>query len=398
MAVTYISDKQVVTSPNTEQRKYDVDPEIYYDRPDATPLLFLSQGPKSKITKRKVSDVEYKFFEKQQHAHYTQVDGATYSTATVITVVSAAHFTVGDVVKGLTGEELLRVTSYNTTGNTITVTRGYGTTTATTLTDNEWLLVLANPMKEGSTTPEIKQVKADAYTNLIQTFRTPLGGTHDHLQTEYWTGKPMEEHHKEAMFKHKLEIEKAMLLSEKTYDSTNVIRQMSGIWNQIAGANDANSGQITSVATTLTLAGFLTILRKAWEYNDPGDTMIMLAAPYITEAIMYWKENRLVMKPSDEYYGLKCAEWVTNWGTLQIFNDWLFASPGTNAYDALGGRAVLFNPKFIKYVYFDRDSYLWTNTQDNNYHGRVDEYMTQCSVQLDNAKRHHVVKGVLAYS
>lgn len=396
MATTYIGDKQIVTSPNTEQRKYDVDPEIYYDRPDATPLLFLSQGPKSKITKRKVSDVEYKFFEKQQHAHYTQVNYSTgyASNATEILVDSAAHFVVGDVIKDLTTDELMRVTSYDTTANTITVARGYGTTTKTAAADGDWLLVLANPMKEGSTTPEIKQVKADAYTNLIQTFRTPLGGSADHLETEYWTGKPMPDHHKEAFFKHKLEIEKAMLLSEKTYDSTNVIRQMSGIWAQIA----TNSGSITTVSTTLTLSGFMTILRKAWEYNDPGDTMIMLAAPYIIEALMYWKENRLVMKPSDEYYGLKCAEWVTNWGTLQIFNDWLFASPGTNAYDALGGRAVIFNPKFIKYVYFDQDSRLWTNTQDNNYDGRVDEYLTKCSVQLDNAVRHHLIKNVLAYS
>jgi len=395
LAITYISDEQLVTSPNTEQRKYDVDPEIYYDRPDATPLLFLSQGPKSKITKRKVSDVEFKFFEKQQHAHWCQNVTVATADETVLTVTASAdHFVVGDVIKDLTTDELMRVTSYNVTGETITVTRGYGTTAATTVAANDWLLVLANPMKEGSTTPEIKQVKADAYTNLIQTFRTPMGGSHDHLQTEYWTGKPMEEHRREAFFKHKLEIEKAMLLSEKTYDSTNVIRQMSGIWPQIA----SNSGSITTVGTTLTLAGFLTILRKAWEYNDPGDTMIMLAAPYIVEAIMYWKENRLVMKPSDEYFGLKCAEWVTNWGTLQIFNDWLFASPGTNAYDGLGGRAIIFNPKFIKYVYFDRDSYLWTNTQDNDYHGRVDEYLTQCSVQLDNAVRHHLIKNVLAYS
>ena len=136
MATTYIGDKQVVTSPNTEQRKYDVDPEIYYDRPDATPLLFLSQGPKSKITKRKVSDVEYKFFEKQQHAHYTQVNYSTgyNSAATTVVVDSAAHFTVGDVVKDLTTDELLRVTSYNTSGNTITIARGYGTTAASTYT------------------------------------------------------------------------------------------------------------------------------------------------------------------------------------------------------------------------------------------------------------------------
>jgi hypothetical protein len=309
-------------------------------------------------------------------------------------VDSADHFTVGDVIKNVTTEEIMRVTSYSTSGKTLTVTRGFGTTTATAGSDDDWLLVLANPMKEGSTTPEIKQVKADAYTNLIQTFRTPMGGSEDHLQTVYWTGKPLADHRKEAMFKHKLEIEKAMLFSEKKLDSTNHINQMSGLWAQIA----SNAGSVTSVATTLTLTGFLTILRKAWEYNDPGDTLFLLAAPYIIEAIMYWKYGKLEMRPSDEYYNLRTVEWTTNWGTLRLFNDWLFASPGTNAYDAYGGRAIIFNPKLMQYVYFNRDTYLWTNTQDNNYHGRVDEYFTQCSLQVDNAKRHHLIKGVLAYS
>lgn len=64
------------------------------------------------------------------------------TTATSITVNNGARFQVGDQVKPGTTAEVMLVTAVAT--NTLTVTRGYGGTTAATLTNGMAMLILGN--------------------------------------------------------------------------------------------------------------------------------------------------------------------------------------------------------------------------------------------------------------
>jgi hypothetical protein len=75
------------------------------------------------------------------------------STDTTFGVDHADRFHIGDQVRPEGSAELLLVTDVNTTNGTITVTRGYGGTTAHDLADNQVLNILGNAALEGDDAP-----------------------------------------------------------------------------------------------------------------------------------------------------------------------------------------------------------------------------------------------------
>jgi hypothetical protein len=74
----------------------------------------------------------------------------------------ADRFRVGDQVRPEGSSELLLVTSTDTVGGTITVTRGYGGTTPANLADNQALHILGNAALEGDEAP------AARFTNRVR--------------------------------------------------------------------------------------------------------------------------------------------------------------------------------------------------------------------------------------
>ena len=71
------------------------------------------------------------------------------TTDTTLSVVNAGNFRVGDQIQDSTHTELMLVTAVTTTGNTITVTRGYGGTTPQMINLNDAVYILGNAALEG---------------------------------------------------------------------------------------------------------------------------------------------------------------------------------------------------------------------------------------------------------
>lgn len=94
------------------------------------------------------------------------------TTATSLTAANGARFQVGDQVRpGDTGEVML-VTGVS--GNTLTVTRGYGGTTAATLTNGMRLLILGNAALEGDDRPTPRFTNRVRKQNWTQIFTAGL--------------------------------------------------------------------------------------------------------------------------------------------------------------------------------------------------------------------------------
>jgi len=68
---------------------------------------------------------------------------------TSFVVADASRFREGDLVRPGSGLEVMLVTAVNTATNTLTVVRGYGGTTQTTLTNGLALNILGNAALEG---------------------------------------------------------------------------------------------------------------------------------------------------------------------------------------------------------------------------------------------------------
>ena len=120
----------------------DMSNEIALLQPSKTPLItILKQAMKNT---RAASNPKFSWMEDDLKARWDAINnGAGYNdAATSIVVDNGAYFIVGDVVKVPRTGEVLFVTAVNT--NTLTVTRGFGTTAAAALVDNDPLVIVGN--------------------------------------------------------------------------------------------------------------------------------------------------------------------------------------------------------------------------------------------------------------
>lgn len=90
------------------------------------------------------------------------------TTATSLTVANGARFRVGDQVRPGTSGEVMLVTAVS--GNTLTVVRGYGGTTAVTLTNGMALAIIGNAALEGDAADAARQTNRVRKQNYTQIF------------------------------------------------------------------------------------------------------------------------------------------------------------------------------------------------------------------------------------
>ena len=58
------------------------------------------------------------------------------------------------------------------------------------------------------------------------------------------------------------------------------------------------------------------------------------------------------------------------------------------------GYGFVLDPENIRYAYLDgRDTKLYTDIQDNDIDGVIDEYLTECSLELRLPKTHMMITG-----
>lgn len=111
-----------------------------------------------------------------------QINQASFSpsptTATSVTVDTGSRFRVGDQIKVESSDEVMLVTAV--AGNVLTVTRGYGGTTAEALADNLRLIILGNAALEGDDRPATRfttRVRRQNYTQIF-TAAVEVSGSH----------------------------------------------------------------------------------------------------------------------------------------------------------------------------------------------------------------------------
>ncbi|MCC6464884.1 MAG: DUF5309 family protein [Planctomycetes bacterium] len=116
--------------------------------PFDTPLLDALGSPRYAA-----KSTRHEWFEDRLNPNFSQVNnGAGYSSgATSIVVDDGAVFRAGDLLQPQGSDEVAQVTAV--AGNTLTVTRGYGGSTAEALTDNQQLTVIGRAALEGEDAP-----------------------------------------------------------------------------------------------------------------------------------------------------------------------------------------------------------------------------------------------------
>lgn len=367
---------------NQDRRIVDMSKDIALLEPDAAPLTVLLKM--SKGHSKVAVNPEFKHLEDELSPRWDALNGSIANVGvTTFTVDNGTYFKVGDIVAvPSTGEQVL-VTAIS--GNDLTVTRSYGTTTGGAIADDAQVTILGNASAEGAVSPTQKTTKTSTITNFTEIFRTAFGvsGTED--ASDLYGGKDMAYLAKKHGIEHKKDIERSFLFGEKKEDTTGASpRRVTGGLNSWIVTNRTNAGG------ALTEAEFETFLRSVFRYGSKKKTL--LASPLLVSAINSWAGAKLQTVSSDKTYGIAVTQYINGHGTLNIVKHDLLE-------EAYGGMGIVIDMDNLMYRHLSgRDTKLRTNIQANDSDTRQDEYLTECGLHLKQEKTMGVLTGITSYS
>ena len=372
-----------------ERRDLDFSSRILELEPDAGPLTVLLK----KLGRARVDTSMFHWFESERDARWTAYAGATETspgTSIAVTTGTGTHFRSGDLIKvPRTGEVMLVV---SVSGDTLTVTRGYGSTAAANLTSGDALLLMANAYPENAKagTPRLGQPVLK--TNYTQIIRTPvtISGT---LDAEKQRAQPQERIRlqRRAGVEHLVSIEYALWFGEPKLDTTppDGPRRTTGgvlywVTQNVFDVATANSG-------TLTYELFEQWLEQAFRYGS--STKWLFASPRLVSVIDTLAAGKLQLRPRAETYGVAVRTWVSAHGEVNIVKHNLFEG---NEYGRMGVLLDLDTEDLAYVTLPGRDTKLRLNIGDPDRDGFLDEWFTECGLRFPQAKRHAKITGVQA--
>lgn len=366
------------------KRIIDMSNKISVLEPDSAPLVQLTK----KMEKKVAINPKYSWLEEES---MVKVDAINYSTgytsgATSLVVDNGTYFRAGDVIKfPATGEQAL-VTAVSS--NTLTVSRGWGSTSAGSAADDAVVVIIGNANEEGATKRTFKTGQETEKYNYLQILRTPFGVTDSNKNSEMYGSKDLAHVRMMQMIEHQKEMERAFWWGEPKEDTsgTHPKRATGGVdyWIATNVTADGNG--------TLTEAEFETWLRTGFRYGS--STKFLFAAPILVSAISTWARARLQMVPRDKTYGIAVTQYISPHGTVNIINQKIFSEVTTYA-----GYGFLLDLEGLKYRYLaNRDTRLKTNIQANDADGEEDEYISEVGVHFEQEKKSSVITGITAFS
>ncbi|MBW2411259.1 MAG: DUF5309 family protein [Deltaproteobacteria bacterium] len=364
---------------------------LYPRSEQKAPLNALIAGMKTKGT----DDPEFNWFEKSSPVRYTAANYSTGydSAATSIVVDDGSFFRAGDLVRNESTNEVMRVTTDYSAGNTIVVARGWGST-ATAITDGDELFIVGTAIAEGSTGRSALYKDPTKVYNYTQIFRYPLKLTETARATHLRTGAPYKDMKKEALDQHTIDMERAFIWGVRKEDTTGTepMRSTGGILSFIStNSTTLSDGNLTYVALSNYLKGLFA--------KGSGEKLCFCGNQFLN-VINQMGEARgdMNLSQGDSVYGLKLTTWITPFGTVYIKNHPLF-----NEVTSHSKMGLFIEPRNIIYRYLsgngvNRDTKFLTDREANDEDSTEDEFLTECGLEVQHEATHGVLKNVNAYS
>lgn len=323
----------------------DVSDMISMISPTETPLLDRLSQPDSSA-----ANVLHEWLEEELTPN-TVVSSTSIDTAgTALSVhvggtAMAAYLSVGAQIKNKTTGEYLQVTAIS--GNTLTVSRGFGGSTVASLNAGHSLFVISDTALEGSDVVGDRSRPRSRKTNYCQIFKkdivvsgtmqavTKLGG----ISNEF-------EHQKAQRLKESIrDLEKAVIqgkLSGNTLGSGLAYRTMRGVW-------DSLTTNITSTGT-LTPTILDNIIRSAWD-NGGTDVDMVLLDPNWKALTDTWQDGRILTSNMEGTYTRRVTKFMSSFADVDLqlcrwmpANSLLVLSSGRVKVVPLNGRSYQFVP------------------------------------------------------
>ena len=333
---------------------------------------------------RVVHDPKFEWLEDDLLETWTQTTSLAQDSATTVAVEDGSIFRPGDVVKlPDTGENLL-VTAVSE--NQLTVVRGYGSTQAAEIESGAAMLNIGPAMVENSSLRQVKSTQETNGYNYTQIFRTPLALSGTEAASTLHGGKDRAYQRRKASIEHKRDIARAMYFGQRKEDLSGTAprRTMGGLVEMLGSANTT---VFSSSGNPLTYRNFDNTVAKE-VFRHGSQDKLLIAGPNLAAAINSWADKKLVTNVEKDTFGLRIKNLVTTYGELKVIYDPLLEGA------VYGGYGFVLDTENIRYAYLEgRDTKLHVGIQSPDLDGVVDEYLTECSLEVRLPRTHMVITG-----
>lgn len=365
---------------NQNQRKIDMRATILQLEPDETPLTVLS----ARLGSEKTVNPRFTWWEDELPPRFDAVDTTT-GTGTTVRVRNGSRFTVHDLVKVTRTNELMRVTAIST--NDLTVVRGINTA-AVAVADQDELMIVGSAQPENDGAPTPKSQNPVEVTNYTQITRTSFAAS-ETLRASATNTTPADWDYNagRAMIRHKLKLEDIRWHGKP---SENMTGGANGLPLRTAGgALHFITQNVTAVNGVLTEPTFWGGQRRLFRFGSPHKVAFAGGIPL--EALNGFPRAKLqlIQGDNDRTYGLRVYEFVGPFGALSVVYNRRFEGSG------YGGHIVTLDMGKLKKRFLQgRDTHVLTNRQANDVDGRIDEVLTEDSLEMGLDACHGMQTGI----
>lgn len=345
-----------------------------------------------------LTDPEHNEFEVDDRPAWDAVNnGAGYTAGdTAIVVDNGSYFRAQDIIVLPRTGEHLRIDSVSS--NTLTVTRGFGSTSAAAIVDNDPVLDLGNAMPEASSIPTAKSTQITKRTNYSQILRESVDLSRTMLQTYTRPGdraRKRADLRMLALRRVKHSMERSALFGEAKEDTSATQRAVGGIL-EFAGNTMSNLGTFDIRHIELGAA-------KVFDEGSPMlKNKILLIGPGVRQALhdqVRGNGHIRLDEQTSKKYGFEVETLRTPSGELKIvLSSQLVGSGGTaavtgaTAYNGYGGYGIIADMSHFRLKYM-QPLVLKTDRQANDYDGVKEEFLAEWTIARTIPTAHCVLKG-----
>ena len=337
-------------------------------------------------------DPKYNHFRDELPNRTVTVNGAVASTSTTAITLDndddEAFIVTGTILQNQTTGEIMRATAdANLAANTIAVERNIGGTSHQ-IADDAVLVIAGHADQEGGSAPTAISFDPTTDFNYTQIFKTAIqvSGT---LQNTYLrTGDKEQEQLTKALKLHMGDIERAMFFGkrhEANGTTASPTRYTGGLLTQITNVTDGASFGASS--NTITEKEFDRLLIETI-FAFGGSEKVAFCGARVISNLMEIGKNRWQPTQIDNAYGVSLTRYTTYAGDLLVYMHPMFRQTGMDQ------EMIILDMSELKFRYLQgRDTQLIRDVQAPDFDGVKHMYMTECGLEMTQAKVHHRIKG-----
>jgi len=353
--------------------KIDMSNEIALLEPTAMPFTTIL----NRLKTRSAVSVKHEWMEDAYMSRWTQINYvsgyAAGATSLVVDTGEGALFAVNDLAKVTRTGEIMLVTGIST--DTLTVIRGYGTTAAAAIVDDDKILVIGNASMQGSGASAEKYNSLSPVYNYCQIIKTPFSVTNTLDAVSVYGPSEYDRLANKKGVEHGISIENALLFGERKLDTSGAQPRgaMSGLATFLAGTVNVQS-TASSGSNAVIQAAINTWVSSLFTYGSQEKTWFAGSAIIDKVTAIAGDKLQLVQADMDKTFGLNITKWMTPHGMLNIVKHPLFVK----GYASYSMAVDMANVEYMPL----RDTSLEQNIQNNDEDGRKDQFLTESTVEV----------------